>query len=64
MTAAGAAIIVDGLDDLTDALASWLDHPGAAGLAGAAGRAVVEANRGATALTVAALLDLARGASS
>jgi 3-deoxy-D-manno-octulosonic-acid transferase len=64
MTAAGAAIIVDGLDDLTDALASWLDHPGAAGLAGAAGRAVVEANRGATALSVAALLDFARGASS
>jgi 3-deoxy-D-manno-octulosonic-acid transferase len=64
MTAARAAVIVDGPDDLTDALARWLDNPGAAAEAGAAGRGVVEANRGATALTAAAVLDLARGASS
>jgi 3-deoxy-D-manno-octulosonic-acid transferase len=64
MTAARAAVVVDGLDDLTAALSRWLDDPAAAGAAGAAGRAVVEANRGATAFTAAAVLDLARGASS
>ncbi len=64
MTAARAAVIVDGPDELTDALTRWLDNPGAAAEAGAAGRGVVEANRGATALTAAAVLDLARGASS
>ncbi|MEE4272888.1 MAG: 3-deoxy-D-manno-octulosonic acid transferase [Thermoanaerobaculales bacterium] len=64
MTAAGAAVVVEGIDELTDALAGWLDNPRAAGVAGAAGRAVVEANRGATARTAAALLELAerRGA--
>jgi len=59
MTAARAAVLVDGVDELTDALAGWLDNPRAAGVAGAAGRAVVETNRGATARTAAALLELA-----
>jgi len=36
----------------------WLDNPRAAGVAGAAGRAVVQANRGATARTVESLLEL------
>jgi len=58
MTAAGAAILVDGADGLTEAMFGWLDSPHAAGVAGAAGRAVVEANRGATAHTAAALLEL------
>jgi 3-deoxy-D-manno-octulosonic-acid transferase len=58
MTMAGAAVVVDGVDELTGALSAWLDNPRAAGVAGAAGRAVVEANRGATERTVAALLEL------
>ena len=62
MTAAGAAVIVEDVDALTKAVAHWLDNPRAAGVAGAAGRAVVEANRGATARTAAALLELAAGA--
>lgn len=64
MTAAGAAVIIDGVDGLTDAMLEWLDKPRSAGVAGAAGRAVVEANRGATARTAAALIELANGASS
>jgi 3-deoxy-D-manno-octulosonic-acid transferase len=61
MTAAGAAVIVDDVDALTKAVDHWLDNPRAAGVAGAAGRAVVEANRGATARTTAALLELMAG---
>jgi 3-deoxy-D-manno-octulosonic-acid transferase len=59
MTAAGAAVLVDGLDELVRALTGWLASPRAAGVAGAAGRAVVETNRGATERTVSALLELA-----
>jgi 3-deoxy-D-manno-octulosonic-acid transferase len=58
MTAAGAAVIVRDVNGLTDGVNAWLDNPRAAGVAGAAGRAVVEANRGATARTAAALLEL------
>ena len=59
MTAAGAARLVADGDELATALARWLDDPAAARAAGAAGRAAVEANRGATALSAAALLELA-----
>jgi 3-deoxy-D-manno-octulosonic-acid transferase len=59
MTTAGAAVIIDGVDAFTDALVAWFDDRRAAEVAGAAGRAVVEANRGATARTTAALLELA-----
>ena len=59
MTAVGAARLVADGDELATALARWLDDPAAARAAGAAGRAAVEANRGATALTAAALLELA-----
>lgn len=58
MTAAGAARLVADGDELTSDLADWLDRPEEAAAAGAAGRLVVEYNRGATALTVAALLEL------
>ena len=62
MTAAGAAVIVDDIDALARAVNHWLDNPRAAGVAGAAGRAVVETNRGATARTAAAVLELMAGA--
>jgi len=61
MTAAGAAVIVDDVDGLTTVVNAWLDNPRAAGVAGAAGRAVVETNRGATAKTAAAVLELMNG---
>jgi len=61
MTAAGAAVIVDDIDGLTTAVNAWLDNPRAAGVAGAAGRAVVETNRGATAKTASSLLELMNG---
>ena len=64
MTGAGAARLVADGDELVTALARWLDHPTEAGAAGAEGRRVVETNRGATALTAAALLDLAGGSTS
>ena len=64
MTAAGAARLVADGDELATALAGWLEHPVEAGAAGEAGRRVVEANRGATALTAAAVLDLAGGSPS
>ena len=64
MTTAGAARLVADGDELVAALAYWLDHPAEAGAAGVAGRRVVETNRGATALTAAALLDLAGGSTS
>jgi len=62
MTAAGAARLVADGGELGAALANWLDDPESAATAGAAGRAVVEANRGATALTAGAVLELAGGA--
>jgi len=58
MVAAGAARLVDDHTALASALSEWLFDPGAAAAAGAAGRRVVEQNRGATARTVDALLDL------
>ena len=64
MTAAGAANLVADGDELVTTLSHWLDHPTEAGAAGAAGRRVVETNRGATALTATALLDLAGGSTS
>lgn len=60
MTEAGAARLVADGDELAAALTEWLDNSDEAGVAGAAGRRVVEANRGATARTAAELLDLAR----
>jgi len=59
MTAAGAARLVADGDELAAALVHWLNNPVEAGAAGDAGRRVVETNRGATALTAEALLDLA-----
>jgi 3-deoxy-D-manno-octulosonic-acid transferase len=58
MTTAGAARLVEDGDALFEALAHWLDNPRAARVSGAAGRTVVEANRGATAVTAMALLEL------
>jgi 3-deoxy-D-manno-octulosonic-acid transferase len=62
MTAAGAAVLVGDADELVEGLVGWLGNPRAARVAGAAGRSVVEANRGATARTVSALLELVPGA--
>jgi 3-deoxy-D-manno-octulosonic-acid transferase len=62
MTAAGAARIVADGGDLGRALRTWLDDRTAATAAGAAGRAVVEANRGATGRTVVALRGILDGA--
>lgn len=58
MTASGAARLVADRDDLARSLAAWIRDPGEAAAAGAAGRRVVDANRGATAGTVSALLEL------
>ncbi len=58
MTAAGAARIVPDPGRLGPMLRHWLEHPQEARAAGAAGRAVVEANRGATARTVERLLEI------
>jgi len=62
-TAGGARLVADGAA-LSTALVEWLDAPDAARASGAAGREVVEANRGATAVTAKALLGLVAGASS
>jgi len=64
MTAAGAARLVSDGDELAAALVHWLDNPVEASGAGEAGRLVVEINRGATALTAKAVLDLAGGSPS
>jgi len=58
MTAAGAARLVEDVDELRVAAAVWLDDEKLARAAGAAGREVVEANRGATRRTAEALLGL------
>ena len=58
MTAAGGARLVADSDDLRIAVATWLDDPDLGAAAGAAGRAVVERNRGATKRTVSALIEL------
>ncbi len=64
MTAAGAARLVADGDELATVLTDWLENPVEAGAAGAAGLRAVETNRGATALTAAAVLDLAGGSPS
>jgi len=61
MTEAGASRLVADGDELAAALAHWLENPAEADAAGAAGRRVVETNRGATALTAEAIRDLAGG---
>jgi 3-deoxy-D-manno-octulosonic-acid transferase len=58
MVAAGGARIVDDGDRPVQALAHWLSAPEAARMAGQAGKAVVERNRGATSRTVDAMLEL------
>ena len=58
MTAAGGARFVADSADLRIAATAWLDDPDLGAAAGAAGRAVVDRNRGATVRTVDALLEL------
>ena len=58
MTEAGGARLVADSDELRVAMAAWLDEPDFAVAAGNAGREVVERNRGATARTVSALVEL------
>jgi len=58
MTAAGGARLVDDGDELRIAAMTWLADPDLGAAAGAAGRAVVERNRGATERTISALFKL------
>jgi 3-deoxy-D-manno-octulosonic-acid transferase len=58
MTAAGGGRLVADSGELRVAAAVWLDDVGLARAAGAAGRDVVEANRGASRRTVDALLEM------
>jgi 3-deoxy-D-manno-octulosonic-acid transferase len=58
MVAAGGARLVADPVALATALAEWLSDPTAAAAAGDAARRVVATNRGATARTVDALLEL------
>ncbi len=58
MLAAGAARVVADSAELAAVLAAWASEPEAAAARGAAGRAVVEANRGATGRTVSAVLEM------
>ena len=58
MTASGGARIVADAAELAVAAAVWLDDLGLARAAGSAGWEVVQRNRGATARTAGALLDL------
>jgi len=58
MTEAGGARLVSDSAELRVAMAAWLDEPDFAVAAGNAGREVVERNRGATARTVSALVEL------
>jgi 3-deoxy-D-manno-octulosonic-acid transferase len=60
MTEAGGARLVADSAELRVATAAWLDEPDFAVAAGRSGREVVERNRGATARTVSALLELVR----
>jgi 3-deoxy-D-manno-octulosonic-acid transferase len=60
MVSSGAARLVADTTELRIAASVWLDDDGLARAAGAAGRDVVERNRGATARTVDALLELVR----
>jgi len=61
MAAAGAARVVEDSGELAAVLAAWIAEPEAAAARGAAGRAVVESNRGATARTASALLEMIEG---
>jgi 3-deoxy-D-manno-octulosonic-acid transferase len=58
MTAAGGAVVVEDAGGLAAVLSRWISEPDAARRAGARGRRVVEANRGATERTVTALLEM------
>jgi 3-deoxy-D-manno-octulosonic-acid transferase len=58
VAAGGVRLVADGRE-LERAISEWLANPESARKAGLAGRAVIEANRGATARTVEALLALA-----
>jgi len=58
MTGAGGARLVADSAELRVAVSAWLDEPELAVAAGSAGRRVVERNRGATARTVSALVEL------
>jgi len=58
LIAAGAARVVDGIDELASVLGAWLAEPEAAAGRGRAGRGVVAANRGATERTVGELLKI------
>jgi 3-deoxy-D-manno-octulosonic-acid transferase len=58
LCAAGGAVVVEDSRSLAASFEHWLAEPDAAAAAGAAGKAVVEANRGATARTAEALLEL------
>lgn len=60
MTMAGGAKLVADSAELGVEVAAWLDEPDSAVAAGNAGREVVERNRGATARTVSALLELVK----
>jgi 3-deoxy-D-manno-octulosonic-acid transferase len=59
LLAAGGALAVHDPSELAGALGAWLADPAARQAAGRAAARVVEANRGATARTVTALLTLA-----
>ena len=58
MTSAGAARLVADGAELRTAAAVWLEDPKLSQATGGAGREVVERNRGATARTISALLEL------
>jgi len=58
MTAAGAAVVVVDAAGLASVWGRWLAEPDAARRAGSRGRRVADANRGATARTVTALLEM------
>jgi 3-deoxy-D-manno-octulosonic-acid transferase len=58
MIDAGGARLVADSSELRVAVAAWLDEPQFAAAAGESGREVVERNRGATARSVTALLEL------
>ncbi len=58
MTKAGGARLVANSSELKVATKAWLDEPELAAAAGNVGRTVVERNRGATARTATALLEL------
>lgn len=58
MIEAGGARLVADSDELRVTAATWFDEPDLAVAAGRAGREVVERNRGATARTVSALVEL------